>query len=37
MYSNINNYQSTLNSEHNWEDLCNQLRNQQTCTYDNSN
>ena len=29
MSSNINNY-STLNNEHNWEDLCIQLRNQQT-------
>ena len=28
--SNINNY-STPNSEHNWEDLCIQLINQQTC------
>ena len=34
MYSNISNY-STLNSEHNWEDLCIEFRNQQTCTSDN--
>ena len=26
---------STLHSEHNWEDLCIQLRNQQLCTSDN--
>ena len=32
--SNIDKY-STLNSEHNLEDLCIQLRNQQTCTFDN--
>ena len=31
-----NNY-STLNIEHNWEDLCIMLRNQQTCTSDNHN
>ena len=36
MSSNINNY-STLNSENNWEDLCIQLRNQQTCTLDDHN
>ena len=34
--SNNNNY-STLNSEHNWEDVWIQLRNQQTCTSDNYN
>ena len=27
---------SLLNSEHNWEDLCIQLRNQQTCKFDKS-
>ena len=27
--------QSTLNNKHNWEDMCLQLRNQQTCTSDN--
>ena len=27
----------TLNSQHDWEDLCIQLRNQQTCTFDNNN
>ena len=26
---------SALNSEHSWEDLCIQLRNQQACTSDN--
>jgi hypothetical protein len=31
MFSNINNY-STLNSDHNWKDLCIHLRDQQTCT-----
>ena len=34
MFSNINN-NSTLSSEHDWEDLCIQLRNQRTCTSDN--
>jgi hypothetical protein len=34
MSSNIHNY-FTLNSEHDWEDLYIQLRNQQTCTSDN--
>ena len=34
MLSNSNNY-STLNSEHNWEDLCIHLRNQQTHTSNN--
>ena len=33
MSSNINNY-PTLNSEHKWEDLCIQLKNQQTYTLD---
>jgi hypothetical protein len=33
MSSNNNNH-STLNNEHNWEDLCIQLRNLQTCTFD---
>ena len=28
---------SKLSSEHNWEDLCVQLRNRQTCTSDNHN
>ena len=28
---------STPNSEHNWEDLCIQLRNQQTSTSENHN
>ena len=36
MSSNINNY-STLNGEHNWELLCIQLRNQQTCTSNKHN
>jgi len=31
----INN--STLNNEHNWQNLCNQWRNQQSCTSDNHN
>ena len=26
-----------LNSEHNWEDLCTQPRNQQTCIFENYN
>ena len=34
MASTFINY-STLNSVHNWEDLCIQLKNQQTCTFDN--
>jgi len=34
--STINNY-STLNNGHDWEDLCIQIRNQQTCTFDNHN
>ena len=34
MCSNIYNY-STLDNEHNWEDLCIQLRNQHTCTSNN--
>ena len=34
--SNINNYH-ILNSEHNWEDLDIQLRNQETCTSNNHN
>ena len=36
MASNINIY-STLDSEHNWEDQCMKLKNQQTRTYDNHN
>jgi hypothetical protein len=36
MFSNANNH-STLNNEHNSEDLCNQVRNQQTCTFDRRN
>ena len=36
MSSNTNNY-STLNNEHNWEDLRVYLRNQQTCTSNNYN
>ena len=35
-FTNINNY-STLNSEHNWEDLCVQSKNQQTYPSDNHN
>ena len=31
--STIINYESTLNSEHNCKDLCIQLRNEQTCTF----
>ena len=34
--SYINNY-STLNSDDNWEDLCTELRNQYTCTFDKHN
>ena len=30
-------YYSTLNTEHNWEDLSIQLRNQQTCAFNNQN
>jgi hypothetical protein len=33
MSSNLTNH-STLNSEHNWEDFYNHLRNQQTCSYE---
>jgi hypothetical protein len=36
MYSNIINT-STLNSEHNWEVLCIQLKNQQIYTFHNDN
>ena len=36
MSSNIHNY-CTFNGEHNWEDLCNQLRIQKTYTPDNHN
>ena len=28
-------FMTTLNNEHSWEDLCIQLRSQQTCNYDN--
>ena len=28
---------STLNSEHNWEDMCVHIRNQQTRTFDKHN
>ena len=34
--SNLTNY-LTLNSEHDWEDLCIQVRNQQTWPSDNCN
>lgn len=33
-FPNINNY-STFNSEHEWEELCIRLKNQQTCTSEN--
>ena len=36
MSSNINNHY-TLTSEHNWENMCIQLRNQHTWTFDNRN
>ena len=36
MFSNVHNY-STLNNEHNREDLRIQLENQQTCTYNYRN
>ena len=34
--SNLDNY-PTLDSEHNLKDMCIQLRNQQTCIFDNHN
>ena len=36
MSSNIENY-STFNTEHDWEDLCLQLRNRHTCTIHHHN
>ena len=36
VFPNISN-SPTTNNEHNWEDLCIQLRNQQACTSNNPN